>query len=300
MGHAGLAMGDGNGDFGECLAAYFQHDYDTALALCSQALESGDLSNSQTANALNARGAVYADGKGDYDKAIQDYDQAIRLKPDFAGAYNNRGNAYSGKGEYDRAIQSFEQAIQLKPDGDAAYVGRAIAYANQEDYDRAIQNFDQAIRLNSNSTYASLWRAQVLFELARFRDAADALQTLVDAHPEFAEGAIWLTLAQRRAGGRADDALKAQAQGLDLEKWPGPVVRLYLGQISQDAVQAAAGDPHPRTAMRQSCEAAFYIAEFDLVSGQAEAAKPGFQHAIDICPKGYAVARVAKAELGRM
>jgi hypothetical protein len=67
---------DGNADLGECVAAYLQHDYDTALTLCCRGLESGDLSNAQTANALNARGAVYADGKGGYDNAIQDYGQA--------------------------------------------------------------------------------------------------------------------------------------------------------------------------------------------------------------------------------
>jgi tetratricopeptide (TPR) repeat protein len=149
IGHAGPAMADGNGDFGECLAAFFRHDYDTALALCSQALESGDLSNSQTANALNARGLVYAAGKGDYDKAI-------RLKPDYADAYNDRSGAYSGKGEYNRAIQDFDQAIRLEPDDDSAYVGRASAYADQGEYDRAVQGFDQAIRLDPNSTYAPL------------------------------------------------------------------------------------------------------------------------------------------------
>jgi lipoprotein NlpI len=299
IGQSDLAMASGNGDSLECFAAYFQHDYDTALALCNRALQSGDLSNQQFVNTLNYRGGVYV-GKGDYDKAVEDYDQAIRLKPDDASTYNNRGIAYSHKGEYDRAIQDFDQAIRLKPDDDSAYVGRASAYANRGEYDQAIQSFDQAIRLDPDSTYAPLWRAQLLFELARFSDAGDALEKLINANPQIAEGVLWLALARWRAGESVNDKPTAQAQALDLEKWPGPVVRLYLGQISRDAVQAAAGDPDPKIAKRQSCEAAFYIAELDLVSGQAEAAKPGFHHVIDICPKFYRVARVAKAELGRM
>jgi lipoprotein NlpI len=300
IGHSSLVMADGKSDLSGCVAAYLGRDYDTALALCTRALQSGDLSDQQRADALNDRGAVYSDGKGDYDKAIQDYDQAIRLKPDYEGAYNNRGNAYSRKGDYARAIQDFDEVIRLDPDDDSPYVGRAIAYENQGEHDRAIQEFDQAIRLNPGAPYDSLWRAQVLFEVARFSDAVDALQKLVDAHPTFADGVLWLTLAQRRAGDSADDTLKAHARALDLQQWPGPVVRLYLGQITRNALEATVGDPNQISAKRQSCEAAFYIAELDLGSGQTEAAKIGFQHVIDGCPNGYSVARVAKAELGRM
>lgn len=299
IGHGGPAMADGNGDFLECVEAWLHDENERALPLCSRALRSGDLSSSQTANALNARGLLYV-LKGDYDKAIQDLDESIRLNPDYAGAHNNRGHAYLGKGEYDRAIQDFEQAIRLKPDDDGGYLGRAAVYANQGERDRAIQDYDQALRLNPSSAYTSLWRAQVLFELARFGDAVDALESLVSAHPEFAEGALWLSLAQRRAGNSDDDPLKIYANALDLEKWPGPIVRLYLGRISRDAVQAAAHDPDAATARRQSCDAAFYIAELDLASGNIESARPGFQHVIDSCPKSYSLVRIAKAELGRM
>lgn len=296
IGYGGLAMADGNGDYLECVAAVLQDHYDKALAPCTRALQSGDLSDQQTVNALSTRGIIYV-FKGNYDKAIQDLDEAIRRNPDDAEAYVNRGIAYVAKGEYNRAIQDFDQAIRLKPDDDAAYGGLASAYANQGDYDRAIQAYDQTLRLSPNSAYNSLWRAKLLFELARFSDVADALETLVNAHPEFTEGALWLSLAQRRAGDSAADALEARAKALDLEKWPGPVIRLFLGQISRDALQAAARDPDTET---QSCDAAFYIAELDLISGQTESAKSGFQHVIDSCPKSYSVSRIAKAELGRM
>ena len=42
--------------------------------------------------------------KGDYRKAIESYDEAIRLNPQDAIAYNSRGNAYAGLGQYERAI----------------------------------------------------------------------------------------------------------------------------------------------------------------------------------------------------
>ena len=66
------------------------------------------------AQAYNNRGIAYAE-KGDYDRAIQDYDKAIKLNLDFAEAYFNRGLAYAEKGDYDRAIQDYDKASELRP-----------------------------------------------------------------------------------------------------------------------------------------------------------------------------------------
>jgi tetratricopeptide (TPR) repeat protein len=52
---------------------------------------------------------------GEYDRAIQDYDEAIRLALQFEEAFNNRGVTYGEKGEYDRAIRDYDQAIRLDP-----------------------------------------------------------------------------------------------------------------------------------------------------------------------------------------
>ena len=80
--------------------------------------------------AYNNRGNAYT-GKGEYDRAIQDYDQSIKLNPNYARAFNNRGVAYQKKGEYDRAIKDFDESIRLKPDYDNAFANRAEAYLNK-------------------------------------------------------------------------------------------------------------------------------------------------------------------------
>jgi lipoprotein NlpI len=109
------------------------------------------------------RGVAYGDKK-EYDQAIRDYDQAIRLKPDFAEAFGNRGRDYNIKGDHDRAIQDLNQALRLKPDFVDGYTGRAFAYAHKKDYDRAMQDFNQALRLNSGEAEAYVGRAGVYEE----------------------------------------------------------------------------------------------------------------------------------------
>ena len=57
--------------------------------------------------------------------------QALKLNPNYPDALNNRGIAYIGKGQYDRAIQDFDQAIKLNPKDADAIKNRAEAVAKK-------------------------------------------------------------------------------------------------------------------------------------------------------------------------
>lgn len=61
---------------------------------------------------------------GDYDEAIVAYTEAIRMKPNFANAYNNRGNAWLEKGEYEKSIYDYTVALRLNPQDAAASYNR--------------------------------------------------------------------------------------------------------------------------------------------------------------------------------
>jgi tetratricopeptide (TPR) repeat protein len=116
-------------------------------------LDNPGRSSSSEANTYMSRG-IASLNKADYNQAIQNFDKAIHLDPQFGDAVNNRGIAYESKGEYDRAIQDFNRAIYTNPAGAEAYVNRGLAYGSKGDYYRAIQDFDQAIRLNPNLALA--------------------------------------------------------------------------------------------------------------------------------------------------
>jgi tetratricopeptide (TPR) repeat protein len=103
----------------------------------------------KTAGAFFDR-AMLSKNQGEYDNAIADYTEALRLDPDFTAAYNNRGNAYDDKGMYDRAIEDYNKALRIDPNYAAAYYNRGIAYKNKGMYDRAIEDYNKALRIDPN------------------------------------------------------------------------------------------------------------------------------------------------------
>ena len=103
--------------------------------------------------AYNNRGNAKA-ALQQYEAAIADYAAAIRLKPNYAGAYNNRGLAKAALGQYFPAISDYDMAIGIKPNYAFVYNNRGLAKAALQQYAAAIADYTQAIRLKSDYALA--------------------------------------------------------------------------------------------------------------------------------------------------
>jgi tetratricopeptide (TPR) repeat protein len=135
---------------------------DQRIVACTALIESDKLTAQYRAMAFKLRGNGYF-AKQQYDLALRDYDQAIRLNPTDAISYWNRGKVFNVKGRYDRALQEYDQAIKLNPGFSQAFFSRAVtyqskatwdfdAYLNEGQYeDRAIEDYSEAIRLDPKS-----------------------------------------------------------------------------------------------------------------------------------------------------
>ena len=101
----------------------------------------------QDADAYYNRGLAYGD-LFKYQGAIEDYDEAIRLEPRTFIVYYYRGIAYHALGQLERAIQDLNEAIRLDPKYALAYSARGTSYRHLGEYQRAIEDYDDAIRLD--------------------------------------------------------------------------------------------------------------------------------------------------------
>jgi tetratricopeptide (TPR) repeat protein len=85
--------------------------------------------------------------KGEFESAIRDLDEAIRLDPRFGLAYKERGAAYYRSGDLDRATADFNRFVDLDPKNPDSYNDRAEAFVARGDLDKAIADYDTAIAL---------------------------------------------------------------------------------------------------------------------------------------------------------
>jgi len=124
---------------------------DAAIAACTRAIESKKFKRKKfkrTLSLLYSNRGVEYELKKEYDKAIADHNEAIKIDPKNHAAYNNRGNAYVAKGSFDLAIADYDQAIKLDPKYADAYFNRAIAKRNKGDFSGADADIVQAKALN--------------------------------------------------------------------------------------------------------------------------------------------------------
>jgi len=127
--------------------AYFHTaQLDRAIADFNQAIRL----DPKSGEAYYGRGTAYA-YKFDHDRAIADYDEALRLDPKLVGAYKERGTEYEIAKDHARAIIDYSDAIGLDPTDASLRQQRGDAYFNANDYERAIADYDAALRLGPTS-----------------------------------------------------------------------------------------------------------------------------------------------------
>jgi tetratricopeptide (TPR) repeat protein len=102
-----------------CVAAITAGDDDNILTLCGALIDNDKTLKADRIKALVARAGAY-DRKDQVDRAIGDYDAALRLDPALADIFNARGELWRKKGDRPRALADFGAAIKLNPTHEAA------------------------------------------------------------------------------------------------------------------------------------------------------------------------------------
>jgi tetratricopeptide (TPR) repeat protein len=164
-------------------------------------------------------------GKGEGDKAILDYNEAIRLDPKCALLYCGRGSAWWNSGNNDKAISDYTEASRLDPTyalayGEwlaDAYMRRGLVWQAKGDNDKALTAYGEAIRLRPEDASAYDDRGTVWLAKQEFNKAISDFNEAIRLDPEnliALSGRAWIAATcpdvRYRDGRKAvDDATKA-------------------------------------------------------------------------------------------
>jgi lipoprotein NlpI len=233
--------------------------------------------------------------QGHSDRAIADYDQAIRLDPKNFLSYYNRGDTYRARGNNYRAIADYSEAIRLDPKFVLAYIVRGNGYRARGDNDHAIADYSEAIRLAPKFADAYYNRGLAYLYSGTLAKALADVSEASELDPTDAYKALWADIVAQR--NNAPSHLSQASAKIDMTPWPAPIIRSYLGRMPPEAVLAAADDPDVKKKKSQVCEANFYGGELALRQGAKDEAVRLFQLAASGCARDANEWFAANAEL---
>ncbi|MCD4782761.1 MAG: tetratricopeptide repeat protein [Candidatus Eremiobacteraeota bacterium] len=130
-------------------------------------------------------GSAYS-RSGDYKKAIEELDLAIKLDQKFAAAYVRRGRTYMLLNKRDKAMADYNKALEIKPKSYKAYIYLGDAFTSEKDYDKAIEQYSKAIKIKPNKSLAIINRAYTYLHQDEYDPAIKDFTRAIKITPEFA------------------------------------------------------------------------------------------------------------------
>jgi tetratricopeptide (TPR) repeat protein len=147
---------------------HFKKEYSEAIEWYDKAIEI----NPNYVDAWNNKG-IALEYSGKHKEAIEYYDKALQLDPKYVDAWNNKGLALYNSGKHKEAIEYYDKALQLDPGFPIAWNNKGLALYKLGKYDEAIESYDQAIKIMPD--YANAWynKGVTLDKLGRHNEAKE-------------------------------------------------------------------------------------------------------------------------------
>lgn len=128
---------------------------------------------------------VLAFKDGLYQQAIDQFTQLIKIAPNHADAYKNRGVAYMKQEKIDLAIKDFEKAKELFPELQGLYSNLGVAWYYKKEYQKSVESYDLELELAPENAVAHFNRALSLAELGNRKRAIEDLDSALNINPDF-------------------------------------------------------------------------------------------------------------------
>src|SRR6476659_8599441 len=167
----------------EGAAALLRGQYDKALAAYDEALSNPEIADFVKASIYSDRGVAKWRLK-QTKEAVDDFNQSIQISPNYGAAYNNRGNAHAVLAQYEPAFQDYRKAVELMPTSAVALNGRGKAHASLQRYHAAVRDYSRAVALNTKYDAAYENRGEAYLALGRDDEAAAYFTQALASKPD--------------------------------------------------------------------------------------------------------------------
>ena len=205
---------------------------------------------------------------------------------------------WNAKQEYNKALADFNKAIRLDPKDAFAFNNRGQVWRAKQEYEKAIADYNEVLRLDPKDAWAAYGIGVIRF-LTRDRKALDQFQATIDLQGWSGDPVVYSVILGSQSShllgnsNRAKKFLDDSAGKLKTD-WPYPVVQLLRGELDEPALLALATDNDKLT------EARCYLGLQELIANRREAAIVHFTWVRDHGNKTYIEYDIAVAELKRL
>ncbi|MGH2415638.1 MAG: tetratricopeptide repeat protein, partial [Microcystaceae cyanobacterium] len=121
--------------------------------------------------------------KNDFQGALSDLNEILRLAPNDAEAYGRRGLIYYYLGDYSEALENYNKALEINPNYFKAYLNRGILYVEQKNYQAALADLNQYIRLVPNDDFVYQSRGGLYLLLRNYSEAVADFTEAIRLNP---------------------------------------------------------------------------------------------------------------------
>lgn len=253
------------------------------------------------------RGRLYAKLK-DYESALKDLDEAVRLDPDKGITRYMRGNVHFRLHDYQNSVKDYTAFLRSDSSDEIyrydAYKFRGISSYALIDCVNAKTDLEQALEIDSTDPRGYYYLGLMFYCLGEYEAAASEFRRSMDLGGTSERNtyylAIWVYLAEERAGVDGHRSLLERSQSLDLSRWPGAVIEMFLGNLQPETLLDVEVQSDHLSEKEILCGKFFYISQFYVLTGDRTTAIDYLTRAIATKATILDEFKAAKTELQRL
>lgn len=157
------------------------------------------LKNPNSAVGWNNRGMVYYE-KGEFDKALLDFNECIRVQPKHPDAYNNRSIIYYHRKDYPKALEENLKLLNIDTAHKEGYSNRGSFFYIMQQYDSSKYYYLKATQVNGKNASAYFYAGVSEYNLKSYRNATGLLHKAISLLPNYADAYVFLGICYTRLG----------------------------------------------------------------------------------------------------